>query len=130
MVNSQATATLTQVADHFSTILYGADPNRTMFYTFVNKTPAGMDPALAVLVALGDKPDNDRLIALAPRLWELSDERIRVLGKLYLSLHQLDRNSLILMSTIAFGRDSSHARYSAYLFTFLAKYHDLDAAIN
>ena len=130
MTTPQAIAKLDQVADHFKTILFGADASRTMFYTFVNNPPAGVNATLAVFAAINDKPDDERLIAAVPALWELSDERVRLLGKLYLSLDQSGRNALVVMCTRALGRDSSYARFSAYLFTFLSKYYDLDAAIN
>lgn len=130
MTNAQATAKLTQVADHFNTVLFGADANRTMFYSVRRNPAAGVDSTLAAFALLGDKLDDANLIAVIPELWELLDERVTLLGKLYLSLDQSGRNSLVVMSTTAFGRDSTYVRCSAYLFTFLAKYHDLDVAVN
>jgi hypothetical protein len=125
MPKGQMTAKVKQIADHFSTILSGANTNQSKFYRPVKKGPGDLEYTLALLV---DK-DDSILIADTPPNWEVADERVTVLGKLYLSLDSTSRKSLISMATDAVKRESPYSRYSAYLFTFLAKYLDLEMAL-
>ncbi len=71
-----------------------------------------------------------KLISAFPSLYELSDERVKLLGKLFLSFNQTDRDALISIAKGSFKRGSPYAPFAPYLFTFLAKYHDLDVALN
>lgn len=112
-----------RIADQFNTILFGADPSKTKFYAAKGH---GLDRLAATIE---DRDSPDRLLVDNAGDWELSNERVKVLGKLYLSLDQLSRNTLVSMAEHGFRKDSPNAKYSAYLFTFIAKYHDLNTAI-
>ena len=72
----------------------------------------------------------DCLVVPFPNVWELTDDRTIVLGKLHLSLDLFSRGVLAMMVLKGFERESSYARHSARLFTFLSKYDDLDVAID
>jgi len=113
------------VADQLHTILFRANVIETKFYS-----PTKKANLLSLSVMLSDKQKPDVLIADVPEVWELSDERVKLLGKLYLSLDQFDRNTLASMAHFALTRQSIYAKHSAYLFTFVAKYHSMDTAID
>jgi hypothetical protein len=79
-----------QVADKLHTILFGASDKLTDFYRATGR--GAFENASAFIV---DVQVPDSLIVNRPEIWELSDERLEVLGKLYLSLDQFDRNTLV-----------------------------------
>jgi hypothetical protein len=114
-----------RISDQLQTILFGAPENLACFYAPLGKS------ALANAAALiNDHQFPDKLIVFNPEIWQLNDERIQVLGKLYLSLNASDRRVLLGMVRLGLTRQSSYAKYSAHLLTFVAKYHSLERALD
>lgn len=126
MDRAEKTKRTKQVADQLHTILFAASDKLTRFYGPTGK--GVLENASALMV---DTQVPDSLIVDRPEIWELWDERLKLLGKLYLSLDQFDRNILVDMARYALTRESSaYTRYSAYLFAFVAKYHSFDNALD
>jgi hypothetical protein len=113
-----------QIADQFNTILFGADPRTTKFY---GPTKARGLESLAA--RFDDRDNSDGLLVNNPNIWEINNERVKTLGKLYLSLDKIGRGTLIFLAQNGLAKKSHYAKYSSYLFTFLAKYENLKIAI-
>ncbi len=82
MTNTGAALQIRQVADQFNTILFGANADTTMFYGPIKKPSVDLDSTVVALAALVDKPDDHNLISTISDMWKLSEERVRLLGKL------------------------------------------------
>lgn len=107
--------------DQFNTILFGASIQTTVFYSASKK--AGLE---SIGVVLFDHQSNV-LVTEDPDCWELRNDRVQTLGRLFLTQDMVGKNYLIQFARD--GMKGNHRKFSAYLFTFLAKYHRFRQAL-
>src|SRR5579859_4217269 len=114
-----------QIGDQFNTILFEADSNATKFYA-----PTKVHGLESLETRVDDPNNPEDLVVSDPSVWELHNERVKLLGKLYLSLDKVGRGTIVFIAQNGLAKKSHYAKYAAYLFTFLAKYDNLEKAID
>jgi DNA-dependent RNA polymerase auxiliary subunit epsilon len=113
-----------QLVEQYNTILFKANANTVKFYS---PTDSGFT---RIGYELADRQDPKALIVADSESWQLSNEQIVLLGKLYLRLQGSDKRTLRDLVIYSFPRSSGWSKYSGYLFTFMAHYDDVLTAFN